>query len=110
MRFLGLVISKDELSPIASRIDNIRNLKTPESKTEVLRDLGMMGFYHTYILNFHIDAKPLHDLTEDTALFEWLPKHETIFTDLKQSFCHDISNAIPSNDYSFHIHADSSNF
>ena len=36
-KFLGHVISKDGLSPIASRIDDIRNLKTPESKTEVLR-------------------------------------------------------------------------
>ena len=43
-RFLGHFISKNCLSPIASRIDDIRNLKTPESKTEVLRALGMMGF------------------------------------------------------------------
>ena len=35
MRFLGHVISKDGLSPIASRIDDIRNLITPESKKEV---------------------------------------------------------------------------
>ena len=109
VRFLGHVISKNGLSPIASRIDDIRNLKTPESKTEVLRVLGMMGFYHTYILNFHIDAKPLYDLTKDTTLFKWLPEHEKVFTDLKQRFCHDISNAFPSNDYPFHIHADSSN-
>ena len=109
VRFLGHVISKDGLSPIASRIDDIRNLKTPESKTEVLRDLGMMGFYHTYILKFHIDAKPLYDLTKDTTLFKWLPEHEKVFTDLKQRFCHDNSNAFPSNDYPFQIHADSSN-
>ena len=31
VRFLGHVISKDGLSPIASRIDDIRNLKTPKS-------------------------------------------------------------------------------
>ena len=37
VRFLGHVISKDGLSPIASRIDDNRNLKTPESKTEFLR-------------------------------------------------------------------------
>ena len=108
VRFLGHVISKDGLSPIASRIDDIRNLKTPESKTEVLRVLGMMGFYHTYILNFHIDAKPLYDLTKDTTLFKWLPEHGKVFTDVKQRFCHDISNAFP-NGYPFHIHADSSN-
>ena len=68
VRFLGHVISKDGLSPIASRIDDIRNLKTPESKKEVLRVLGMMDFYHTYILNFHIDAKPLYDSTKETTL------------------------------------------
>ena len=75
MRFLGHVISKDGLSPIASRIDDIRNVKTAESKTEDLRVLGMMGFYHTYILKFHIDAKPLYDITKDTTLFKWLPEH-----------------------------------
>ena len=52
VRFLGHVISKVGLSALASGIDDIRNLKTPELKTEVLRVLGMMGFYHTYILNF----------------------------------------------------------
>ena len=73
VRFLGHVMTKDGLSPIALRIDDIRKLSTPESKTEILRALGMMGFYHTYILNLHIDAKPLYDLTKDTALFMWLP-------------------------------------
>ena len=48
-----------------------------------------MGFYHTYILNFHIDEKPLYDLTKDITLFKWLPKHEKIFTYLKQRFCQD---------------------
>ena len=109
VRFIGNVISKDGLSPIASRVDDIRSLKTPESKTEVIRVLGMMGFYHTYILNIHTVAKPLYGLTKDTTLFKWLPEHEKVFTDLKQRLCHDISNAFPSNDYPFHIHADSSN-
>ena len=108
VRFLGHLISKDGLSPIASRIDDIRNLKTPGSKTEILRVLGIMGFYHTYFLNFHINAKPIYDLTKDTTLFKWLPEHEKIFTDLEQRFCHDIFNAFPSNYHPFHIHADSS--
>ena len=66
----------------------------------------MMSFYHTYILIFHKDAKPLYDLTKHTTLFKWLPKHEKIFTDPKQRLCRDISNAFPSNDHPFHIHGD----
>ena len=67
-----------------------------------------MGFHHTYILNFHIDAKPLYNLTKDTTLFKWLREHEKVFTDVKQRFCYDISNPFPSNDCPFHLHADSS--
>ena len=62
----------------------------------------MMGFYHTYILNFHIDTKPQYDLIKYTTLFNWLPEHEKILADLKQRFCHDISNAFPSIDHPFH--------
>ena len=84
-------------------------MKTPELKTEVLRVFGMMGFYHTYFLNLHIDAKPLYDLTKGTTLFKWLREHENTSMDLKQGFCHDISNAFPCNDYFCRIHADSTN-
>ena len=64
----------------------------------------MMG--PTYILKF---MQNLYDLTKDATVFKWLKEHKKIFTDLKQRFCHDISNAFPPNDYPFHIHADSSN-
>ena len=43
VKFLGHVVSKEGLSPIASRIDDIKKLKSPESKTEVLGVLGVMG-------------------------------------------------------------------
>ena len=56
VKFLGHVVSKGGLSPIASRIDDIKKLKSPESKIEVLGVLGVMGFYSTYIINFHVDA------------------------------------------------------
>ena len=109
VKFLGHVVSKDGLSPIASRIDDIKKLKSPESKTEVLGVLGVMGFYSTYIINFHVDAKCLYELANSSDKFQWLPCHEEVFQKLKDKFCHDISNAIPNVNYPFHIHADSSN-
>ena len=59
VKFLGHVISENTLSPVISRIDDIKNLKTPESKTDVLSVLGAIGFYSNYVIIFHIDAKPL---------------------------------------------------
>ena len=108
VKFLGHVVSKDGLSPIASRIDDMKKLKSPESKTEVLGVLGVMGFYSTYIINFHVDAKCLYELANSNDKFQWLPCHEEVFQKLKDKFCHDISNAISNVNYPFHIHADSS--
>ena len=109
VKLLGHVVSKDGLSPIASRIDHIKKLKSPESKKEVLGVLVVMGFYSTYIINFHVDAKCLYELANSSDKFHWLPCHEEVFQKLKDKFCHDISNAIPNVNYPFHIHADSSN-
>ena len=106
VKFLGHVVSEEGLSPIASRIDDIKNLKSPESKTEVLGVLGVMGFYSTYIINFHVDAKCLYELANTENKFQC---HEAVFQKLKDRFCHDIANAIPNTDYPFHMHADSSN-
>ena len=108
VKFLGHVISKGTLSPITSRIADIQNLKTPESKTDVLSVLGAMGFYANYVINYHIDAKPLYDLVKNETNFEWLDSHQQVFDKLKAKFAHDISVAIPNPKYPFHIHADSS--
>ena len=71
VKFLGHVISENTHSPVISRIDDIKNLKTQESKTDILSVLGAMGFYSNYVINFHIDAKPLYDLTRGGVNFKW---------------------------------------
>ena len=68
-----------------------------------------MGFYSNYVINFHIDAKPLYNLTRDGVNFKWEEEHEKVFNILKEKFAHDISLAIPNANYPFEIHADSSN-
>ena len=85
VKFLGYVISKGTLSPITSRNADIQKLKTPESKTDVLSVLGAMGFYATYGINYHIDAKPLYDLVKNQTNFEWLDSHQQVFDKLKQN-------------------------
>ena len=68
-----------------------------------------MGFYSTYIIPFHVDAKCLYELANSNDKFRWLPCHEEVFQKPKDKFCHGISNAIHNVNYPFHIHADSSN-
>ena len=53
VKFLGHVTSENTHSPVISRID-IKKLKTPESKTDVLSLLRALGFYSNCVINFFI--------------------------------------------------------
>ena len=103
------MISKGTLSPITSRIADIQNLKTPESKTDVLNVLGATRYYSIYVIKYQIDVKPLFSLVKNDTNFEWLEKHQQVFDKLKTKFAHDVSVVIPNPKYPFHIHTDTSN-
>ena len=44
VKFLGHVISPDGIQPIAERVDALWNLKSPQSKRDVVKVLGCLGF------------------------------------------------------------------
>ena len=62
VKFLGHVISPDGIQPIANRVDAVRNLRSPQSKRDVMKVLGCLGFYSCYIKNLHVDSQPFYDL------------------------------------------------
>ena len=109
VKFLGHVISSEGIQPIAKRVKDLKNLKSPESKRDVMRVLGCLGFYSCYIKNLHVDSKPFYDLIRDSTSFHWTEEHEKIFQMIKDRISEDTILAIPSTEYPFHIHVDSSN-
>ena len=109
VKFLGHVISPDGIQPIAKRVDALRNLKSPQSKRHVMKVLGCLGFYSCYIMNLHVDSQPLYDLIKDSTLFHSTEEHEKLFNSIKERIHRETILAIPSTDYPFHVHVDSSN-
>ena len=109
VQFLGHVISEKGIQPLAKRVQDLKNLKSPESKREVMKVLGCLGFYSCYIKNLHVDSQPFYDLIKATTPFKWTKEHEELFTDIKNRICEDTILAVPSTEYPFHIHVDSSN-
>ena len=108
VKFLGHVISSGGIQPIAKRVKDSKNLKSPESKRDVMKVLGCLGFYSCYIKNLHVDSKPFYDLVRDSASFHWTEEHEKIFQMIKDRISEDTIHAIPSTEYPFHFHVDSS--
>ena len=109
VKFIGHVISPEGIQPIAKRVKDLKNLKSPESKRDVMKVLGCLGFYSYYIKNLHVDSQPLYDLIKVSTLFQWTHEHEKLFQSIKDRISEDTILAVPSTDYLFHIHVDSSN-
>ena len=94
VKFLGHVFSPDGIQPIAKHVDALRNLKSAQSKRDVvMKVLGYLGFDSCYIKDLHVDSQPFYDLFKDSTPFHWTEEHEKI----------------PSTKYLIHIHLDSSN-
>ena len=109
VKFLGHIISPEGIQPIAKRVKDLKNLKSPECKRDVMKVLGCLGFYSCYIKNLHLDSQPFYDLIKDSTSFHWTDEHEKLFQSIKDRISEDTILAVPSTDYPFHIHVDSSN-
>ena len=108
VNFLGHVFSSEGIQPIAKRVRDLKNLKSPECKRDVRKVLGCLGFYSCNIKNLHVDSKPFYDLIRDSTSFHWTEELERIFQMIKDRISEDTILAIPSTEYTFHIHLDSS--
>ena len=108
VKFLGHVISPEGIQPIAKPVKDLKNLKSPESKRDVMKVLGCLGFYSCYII-LHVDSQHFYDLIKDSTPFHWTHEHEKLFQSIKDRISEDTILAVPSTDYPFHIHVDSSN-
>ena len=109
VKFLGHVISPDGIQPIAKRVKDLKNLKSPECKRDVMKVLGCLGFYSCYIKNLPVDSQPFYDLIKGSTSFPWTDEHERLFQSIKDRISEDTILAVPSTEYPFHIHVDSSN-
>ena len=74
-----------------------------------MKVLGCLGFYSCYIKNLHVDSQPFYDLIKDSTPFHWTHEHEKLFQSIKNRISEDTILAVPSTDYPFHNHVDSSN-
>ena len=74
-----------------------------------MKVLGCLGFHSCYVKNLHVDSQPFYDLIKDSTPFHWTEEHEQLFNSIKKKIHKYTVLAVPSTDYPFHIHVDSSN-
>jgi hypothetical protein len=86
LRKAGLTVNpaKDKFAtPQLSRTEAIRNFPSPRDVKGIARFIGMVNFFHKFILRFAERATPLNLLRKKGVSFFWGPDQKKAFEDLK---------------------------
>ncbi|GAA0174426.1 hypothetical protein LIER_27818 [Lithospermum erythrorhizon] len=80
--FLEYVVSKDGLSVDESKVEVVRDWKTPTTLTEVRSFHGLVSYYRHFIHNFSTIMSPITNYMKGTK-FTWTPEASTTFEEIK---------------------------
>ena len=69
--YLGHVVGMGQLRPKQANVEAILKFPTPTTRKDLLRFLGMAGFYRRFCPNFSAVSAPLTNLTSSKVPFIW---------------------------------------
>ncbi|GJX93443.1 putative nucleotidyltransferase, ribonuclease H [Tanacetum coccineum] len=85
VHFLGHVVNQNGIHVDPSKIEAVKNWKTPTTPSEIRSFLGLAGYYRRFIANFSKIAKPLTLLTQKNQKYVWGVEQEEAFQALKDN-------------------------
>ena len=83
LRFLGHLVSEKGISTLPDKTEKIRDYPIPVNKKQLLRFLGMAGYYRPFIKDYAKLSEPLCRLTRQSEEYFWGPDQERSFNMLK---------------------------
>ncbi|GJR01207.1 putative reverse transcriptase domain-containing protein [Tanacetum coccineum] len=95
VQFLGNMVNRVDIHVDPSKVESVKNWKTPESPTEIRSFLGLAGYYRRFSENFSKIAKPLTLLTQKNKTYVWGDKQDEAFQILKEKLCNAPVLALP---------------
>jgi hypothetical protein len=89
LEYLGHKVDKDGIQPLDERVTAIREFPRPSSRRKLQEFLGMINFYHRFILHCAAILQPLHQLLSyaspgDQAL-SWTTQADASFAAVKDA-------------------------
>jgi len=108
IKFLGHVISKEDISVDPTKVEAVLQWEPPKSVTEIRSFLGLVGYYRRFIEGFSKIAMPLTQLTKKGQKFEWTENCENSFQELKRRLTTSLVLALPDPNGHFVVFCDAS--
>ena len=108
VQFLGHIVSSEGISVDPAKVEAVANWEQPKTPTEVRSFLGLAGYYRRFVQDFSKIAAPLTRLTRKNEKFEWTPKCEESFQELKKRLISAPVLTLPDETGNFVIFSDAS--
>lgn len=106
--YLGKVVGMGKVRPVGAKVIAIDTFPDPQTKRELMRFLGMAGYYRSFCPNFSSVVAPLTDLLQARAKFVWTPKCENAFENVKRLLTSSPVLTAPRLDKPFKLQVDAS--
>src|SRR5271155_23155 len=108
--YLGLIISAGQVEMDPTKVRGVADWPKPKTVKEVQSFLGFINFYRRFIHDFARVARPLHELTRKTVVWNWTSKEQAAFEELKGLVMSTPILVFPREDKPFLLEADASDF
>lgn len=108
VNYLGHIVGKGCVKPKEANIEAILRFPLPQNRKDVMRFLGMVGYYRRFCNNFATIAAPLTNLTRTSQPFQWTASCEESFHKLKFFLTSEPVLRTPDFDLPFHLQVDAS--
>ncbi|XP_071943657.1 uncharacterized protein [Antedon mediterranea] len=106
--FLGHKVGCGKEKPLSAKIKAVCDFPVPKSKQELMRFLGMAGFYRRFCRSFSTLVTPLTNLLKKNASFVWLEKCNNAFIKVKAMLSNEPVLMAPQFDKQFSLMIDAS--
>ena len=83
LTFLGHVVGQGQVKPVEAKVTAISDFPVPTYKRQLMRFLGMAGYYRKLCDNFSVIAEPLTNLLSKRTKFIWTNDCQKAFDILK---------------------------
>ena len=83
VQFLGHVVGHGKVRPVTAKVEAVQDYPPPKTRKELMRFLGMAGYYRRFCHNFSDVVAPLTDLLRKNAKFQWSAKCQAAFDKVK---------------------------
>ncbi len=110
VNFLGHIVSENGIECDPVKIEKIKDLLPPKTKTGIRAILGLGNYYRQFIKGFSIICEPLQRLTSNDVDFSWREREQILLDKLKEAFCSAPILAYPDHEGEFIIDTDASNY